>query len=220
MSDKIDRRPIAAREWRVSRRLANWLGCRGINADAISLFGMAFGIGAGVFLAVTGKWPSAAWAIWLAAALLVQLRLAANMLDGMVALSTGTESKRGELFNEIPDRVSDSAVLIGLGYASGGDAVLGYAAALVAVGTAYVRAVGKVTAGVQEFCGPMAKQQRMFVVTLVALYGAVFDPRQGSVNDTTGLTPVTFAFYLIIIGGIVTFLRRLRRIDAALRGAS
>jgi phosphatidylglycerophosphate synthase len=220
LSDRVERRPIAARKWKVSQQLANWLGRRGVGADAISLSGMASGMGAGVALLATGERPGSAWAMWLLAAVLVQLRLAANMLDGMVALATGTASKRGELFNEIPDRVSDSAVLIGRGYASGGNVVLGYAAALIALATAYVRAVGKYTAGVQEFCGPMAKQQRIFLVTLAALYGAVIDPRQAPIESRLGPTPVTITLFLIIVGGIVTIVRRLRRIDAALRGES
>ena len=54
---------------------------------------------------------------WLVAALGAQLRLTANMLDGMVALASCRDSKVGELYNEVPDRVSDAAVFIGVGYA-------------------------------------------------------------------------------------------------------
>ena len=56
---------------------------------------------------------------WLVAALGAQLRLTANMLDGMVALASGRDSKVGELYNEVLDRVSDAAVFIGVGYAWG-----------------------------------------------------------------------------------------------------
>ena len=56
---------------------------------------------------------------WLFAALGAQLRLTANMLDGMVALASGRDSKVGELYNEVLDRVSDAAVFIGVGYAWG-----------------------------------------------------------------------------------------------------
>ncbi len=50
---------------------------------------------------------------WLIAALGAQLRLTANMLDGMVALVSARASKVGELYNEVPDRVWDAAVFIG-----------------------------------------------------------------------------------------------------------
>src|SRR6478672_1892595 len=52
-----------------------------------------------------------------AGAVCVQLRLLANLLDGMVAVASNRTSKLGELFNEFPDRLSDAATLIGLGYA-------------------------------------------------------------------------------------------------------
>jgi len=55
--------------------------------------------------------------LWLVAAGGAQLRLTGNMLDGMVALASGRASKVGELYNEIPDRVSDAAVFIGAGFA-------------------------------------------------------------------------------------------------------
>ena len=54
---------------------------------------------------------------WLIAALGAQLRLTANMLDGMVALVSARASKVGELYNEVRDRVSDAVVFIGAGYA-------------------------------------------------------------------------------------------------------
>src|SRR5205809_7643373 len=78
--------------------------------------------------------------LWLTAALGAQLRLTANMLDGMVALASGRASKVGELYNEIPDRVSDAAVFIGAGFAWGGNVALGYVATILAIFTAYIRA--------------------------------------------------------------------------------
>jgi len=91
---------------------------------------------------------------WLVAALGAQLRLTANMLDGMVALASGRDSKVGELYNEVPDRVSDAAVFIGAGYAWGGNVALGYIATILAIFTAYVRAAGKIAGAPNEFRGP------------------------------------------------------------------
>src|SRR5207249_11225370 len=96
--------------------------------------------------------------LWIIAALGAQLRLTANMLDGMVALASGRASKVGELYNEVPDRISDAAVFIGAGFAWGGNVTLGYVATILAIFTAYVRAAGKIAGGSNEFCGPMAQQ--------------------------------------------------------------
>lgn len=164
---------------------------------------MLFGLGAGAALAASIHHRP--W--WLAAAALIQLRLLCNMLDGMVALERGTASPVGELYNEIPDRVSDSAVLIGLGYALGGDVLLGYAAAIAAMFTAYVRAMGKCAGAPQEFCGPMAKPQRMFFVTVAALAMGAGLPHPLA----------TWTLLLVTAGSVVTALRRLARISRALK---
>lgn len=74
---------------------------------------------------------------------MVQGRLICNLLDGMVAVEGGLRSPVGAVFNDLPDRVSDSLILIGAGYGLAGFITyapqLGWAAALMAVMTAYVR---------------------------------------------------------------------------------
>jgi phosphatidylglycerophosphate synthase len=140
------------------------------------------------------------------------------MLDGMVAIASGRASAVGELFNEVPDRISDTATLVGLGYAVGGNVTLGFTAACVALFTAYARAMGKVAGARQEFCGPMAKQQRMLVATLVALYCGLtpesWQPRWDVSPSSAGLP--TAALVLIIVGGLATAVRRLARIARTL----
>ena len=135
------------------------------------------------------------------------------MLDGMVALASGRSSKVGELYNEVPDRISDAAVFIGAGFAWGGNIALGYIATILAVFTAYVRAAGKIAGAPNEFCGPMAKQHRMLVVTLICLYSAV-TPRSWQVitlgDSQIGL--VTLGLVVIVIGCVITVIHRLSRI--------
>lgn len=217
-----DRRPIASRERRWSRAVAHWLVTRGISPNAISIFGMVACLLAGGALAATSVTSGLAQRLlWLAAAALVQLRLAANMFDGMVAVETNRASPLGELYNEIPDRVSDAAALIGLGYAAGGSPTLGYAATALAIFTAYVRAQGKAAGARAEFCGPMAKPQRMFLLTLAALFLALtpasWQFRFGP-GDRWGIPAA--ALILIAGGCVITAARRLRRIAATLREKS
>ena len=205
MSATGDRRPIAARETAPARAATAWLAARGVSADAISAAGMFCGLLAGLLLALAPG--QGAWA-WLAGALCVQLRLLANMLDGMVAVARNVASPRGELWNEVPDRVSDTAALVGLGVAAG-DLALGTGAALAAMATAYVRAVGKGAGAGSDFSGPMAKQQRMFVVTLVAIACALLPAAW------TAMLPA-IALWVILAGSLLTTLRRLARIAARL----
>jgi phosphatidylglycerophosphate synthase len=201
MAASGDRRPIAARELGIMQRIAAWLVARGASADGISLAGMAAGLGAGLCLALTWEWTEARRALWLLAALLIQLRLLANLLDGMVAIGRGIASPAGELFNEVPDRVSDTAVLFGLGLAAG-EPVLGLAAALAAMATAYVRAVGKAAGAPSDFRGPMAKQHRMALVTAVAIW-------RGVMPEAWATDLVTLALYATILLSLVTTWRRL-----------
>lgn len=159
-------------------------------------------------------------ALWLGAAAGIQLRLLANMLDGMVAIASNRASRLGELYNEIPDRVSDVAIIIGAGYAVGGLPGLGYIAACVAVFTAYVRAVGKAAGATNLFVGPMAKPHRMFVLTLVALLMAIlprnWQPSWG--EGHAGLASIGLAF--IIVGGTLTIVRRLALIVRYLQASA
>ena len=68
--------------------------------------------------------------------------------------------RRGSV-NEIPDRISDGVGLIGVGIAAGSWG-LGAIAALAAVATAYVRAVGKASGAASDFCGPWPSSSGCF----------------------------------------------------------
>ncbi len=200
MAEPGDRRPIAARDLAITRRVAGWLILRGASADGISIAGMVAGLLAGLCLAAVA-WTRLDAPFWLLAALFIQLRLLANMLDGMVAVGRGIASPAGELFNEVPDRVSDTATLVGLGIAC--DALaLGTGAALAAMLTAYIRAVGKAAGAPSDFRGPMAKQQRMFLVTVVAVLCALLPASWVA-------TLPEVALWVILLGSLVTSWRRL-----------
>ena len=110
---------------------------------------MISGVAAGLALAATTL-PGWQRPAFVAAAVLMQLRLLANMLDGMVAVECQKASPVGELYNEVPDRVSDTAAFVGAGYAFGSHAVLGFVTALLALFIAYLRAEGKVAAPIRN----------------------------------------------------------------------
>lgn len=204
---RADRRPIKSRDTRWARRIAHRLATAGVSPNAISIFGMFAAIAAGVAFAMTGRVEEAAQrALWIAGAVLVQVRLLCNLFDGMVAIERNVASPTGELYNEVPDRVSDTAVMIGLGYGSGGHVVYGYAAALVAVFVAYVRAMAKAAGAPNDFCGPMGKPHRMAFVTALGVYMA-FAPAAWRWNwgEARALLAV------VVLGGVATAVRRLWR---------
>ena len=178
------RRPLTTRDARWAKALAAMLARAGVNPNWISLASLVFaGAGAWAFTALGEASGGARVALALAAAAAVQLRLLANLLDGLVAVEHGRKQATGDLWNEVPDRIADVALFLGAGYGLaglgatiGGEALgplLGWSAAALALATAYVRQLGGALGLAQDFRGPMAKQQRMFVLTLGVLTCAV-----------------------------------------------
>lgn len=210
MPDPSARRPLKSRNVALFQKLAAACARAGIAPNVISAASIVFGCLAGGALAMTGG-PMSRWC-WLAAALCIQLRLLANMLDGMVAVEGGKGGPTGDLWNEAPDRVSDAATLIGAGYAAGSDPLLGFGAAIMAVFVAYVRALGASVGAGQVFLGPQAKPHRMAVLTAACVLTAVaptFSGRPGPL--------IALALWIVIVGGAITAWRRLRVIAAYLR---
>jgi phosphatidylglycerophosphate synthase len=214
-----ERRPLASRDADIARRVAAWLIARNVSANAVSVSSMGFAAVAAFCLVETRTATgSAVRILFVLAALFVQLRLLANLLDGMIAVGSQRASPLGEIYNEVPDRVADVLILVGAGLALGGIPTLGYLAALVAVFTAYLRALGN-SAGVRGlFSGPMAKPQRMATITSACVYGACVPADWPGGVSTGHHGAIAFALIAIVAGGVVTALRRLQRISDELRG--
>lgn len=201
------------------QKLAAWLSRTGISANAISVLGIVFAAVASAALIATNHIDSeaAVRVLWLLAASTVQLRLLANLMDGMVALASDEASPVGELYNEIPDRIEDVFILIGLGYAAGGAPTMGYGAAVLAVFVAYVRAMGGVAGARQSFTGPAAKPHRMFLVTVVSLYCAIAPSNWQPLHAESGWGAAAVALAIISAGSVITAFRRIRRVTDDLR---
>lgn len=156
------RRPIAGVFRRTAGAAVRWCVRRGVHPDTVSYASLVAAAGAGACFLFAGRVP---WLL-LPAALLCLLRLWFNMLDGMVALESGKASRRGEIVNELPDRVSDVLIFAGVAHGGLATAALAYWAAILAVLTAYVGTLGQAVTGRRRFEGWMSKQWRM--VALVA----------------------------------------------------
>ncbi len=168
------RRPLKTRELTLVRKIAQFLAKRTITPNQISIVSIAFAGLSGVSLAV---WPLVTGIVWQILTLLlvllgIQGRLLCNLFDGMVAVEGGKKTPAGELFNDIPDRVSDTIIFIGLGLSIvtlPAGLVLGLILALLACSSAYIRILGAYMGAPMNFTGPMAKQHRMATVTVCTL---------------------------------------------------
>ena len=87
----------------------------------------------------------------------------------------------------------------------------------MAVFTAYVRAVGKASGAPQFYSGPMAKPQRMWLVTAFCFCAAAAPDSSTAPLPEVGLTPPALALLAVAVGGAVTAARRLVLIRDALR---
>lgn len=203
MTDRAttNRRPLKSRSTHLAAVAARATLAIGLSANAVSFLG--------IVIAAVGAWAAVRGGadprFFLLAAVCIQLRLLANMLDGMVAVEGGRGSTDGAIWNEFPDRVEDSLLLVAFGYAVG-PAWLGWTAALLAAICAYVRLLGGSLGQPQDFGGPMAKPHRMAALTLGALIAIFWPP----------IIVVTLA--LISAGTGLTIALRLRRLGRALRG--
>lgn len=197
-----DRRPIAARGAGWTRGLLRLLLATPITPNQISVLSVVFaGFGAWALLAA----PARPW-LYLVAALGIQLRLVCNLMDGLVAVEGGRSSKLGSLYNEFPDRIADSMLIVALGYAIG-QPWLGWAGALAAALTAYVRATGGALGLPQDFRGPMAKQHRMAILTaacLLAFVEAVLLPASLASYHLARGHLLPLAAWVILVGSVIT----------------
>ena len=202
-----NRRPIKTRSAGWARRITDILVKRDISPNQISVASIAFAFAGVVALNIdSGVIGSICCAIG------IQLRLLCNLFDGMVAIEGGKKSDIGSLYNEFPDRIADSLLIIGLGYAIG-QSDLGWFAALAAALTAYVRVFGGSIGLKQTFIGPMAKQHRMAVMTAGLLLNAI----EANVYGTHYVLLIALA--VIAIGSVATCVTRTLAIARQLKGA-
>ena len=209
------RRDIPQRSTGWAARAADAMAGAGLTPNQISVLSVVFAALAAALLVASAHVGTPVRSILLVAvALLLPLRLLANMLDGMLAVEKGMHSPVGDLYNEVPDRLSDVFVFAAAGYATAGawtigstdvGVALGWATALAAVLTAYVRSLGAANGIGNFFQGPMAKPARMWVMVAAAL-----------VSLAEPLTPLAegtvFAVALVVVvaGSAATVIVRLR----------
>lgn len=199
------RRPIASRDSGWAKRTASFLAHHDVSPNSISVLSIVFAALSLLAFYLYSKIDNiVSHALMLMLAIIgIQGRLIMNLLDGMVAVEHNRKSPVGGLYNEVPDRVSDSLILFGLiftvtNYPYGTDLV--YIAIALSIATAYIRTLGASLGCGHHFLGPMAKQHRMALVTVSCVIAIWYEP--------------VFYWALIIMnaGLIITCYRRLARV--------
>jgi len=211
----MDRRPLKSRDRGWAKALASMLVRWRIRPNVISVFSIVLEQEAGIALIASRN--AEGWqrvVLLIAAAACIQLRLLCNLFDGMVAVEGKMASKTGDIFNELPDRIADPLIIVPAGYAIirfyALGPTLGWCAGLLAVMTAYVRVLAGSVRAKQDFVGPMAKQHRMATLTIAIIVDAIAGYLR--FRDYA----LMLALIVIILGTIVTMIRRTRRMASEL----
>jgi phosphatidylglycerophosphate synthase len=207
------RRPIAQAFRRTALAPVQWCVRRGIHANVVSYSSIVAAAGAGVCFWQAEAVP----ALLLVAVGFCYLRLWLNMLDGMVALAAGTASPTGEIANELPDRLSDIIIFVGVGHSNLCHPLGAYWVAIFALLTAYVGTLGQAVGVQREFSGVMSKPWRMMALHIGA-WGTLGLLWWGNgAIGYGGLTVLDWTHLVIIAGCVQTVGIRLVRILRALR---
>jgi len=206
METTTARRPLKTRQRQWAKVIAGFLVRQRVHPNLISVLSIFCAALAGVALSSSSySTPPHRVLLLLVAVAGIQLRLLCNMLDGMVAVEGKMQTKSGEIFNDLPDRISDALILVSAGYAVPDlpyGPALGWCAALLAIFTAYVRLLGGASGLPQSFMGPMAKPHRMATLTAACLLSVV------ELKFLHPGTLVWIALVVINIGCVITIWRR------------
>jgi len=214
--EPTSRRPIAD-GFRATARFATTLCVRlNVHPDTISYASIAASAVAAICFWKSGLQP---WLLFVAP-LFCYLRLWFNMLDGMVALASGKASWRGEILNDLPDRVSDVLIFAGVAHSGWMNPLVGYWAAIFALLTAYVGMFGQAVGVQREFSGLMSKPWRMVTLHIGAWMTLAYVWASHGVLRFGSLTILDWDCLIVIAGCLQTMAVRLKRIMAALRAKS
>lgn len=130
-------------------------------------------------------------------------------MDGMVAVEFGKKSKTGDLWNDAPDRIADILIIVGAAFLCESLPFardLAWANGALAIFTAYIRVLGSSLKSPHYYFGPMAKPQRMAILTGAYLLEAIYP---------TGYVAYASLVMMLILQ-VITCTKRLNKIASDL----
>jgi phosphatidylglycerophosphate synthase len=212
--EPTSRRPIAGMFRSTARALVDVAVRAGIHPDVFSYASIVAAGIAGVLF-----WKSLHHPKYLILGVVFAfVRLWLNMFDGMVAVASGKASKRGEIVNDLPDRVSDVVIFIGMAHSGWCHRLPGYWVAIMALLVAYVGLTGQ-AAGVQrEYSGIMSKPWRIVLMSIAAVATSI-QVHRSAPYWFGGWLFLDWANFAIILGCVQTIVVRLMRILKAVGGS-
>src|SRR5204863_2302858 len=124
----------------------------------------------------------------------------------------GKASRRGEILNDLPDRVSDVIIFVGVAHSGLMNPIFGYWAAIAAVLAAYVGLFGQALGVQRQFGGIMSKPWRMVALHIGAWLTFFLAPQSSAT-----FTVFDWICLIVIAGCTETIVVRLKRIIVSLQ---
>jgi CDP-diacylglycerol--glycerol-3-phosphate 3-phosphatidyltransferase len=153
---------------------ARALLARGISPNAVTLTTIALSCATGAMLALSpNQW------VYAAVPAVLGLRLAFNVLDGVMARAGGRESRLGLVLNELGDIVADGVLYLPFALALGVEPLLAGTFVLLCAMSEAAGLAGYATGAGRRQDGPLAKGERGAAIALIAaLVAAGASPAQ------------------------------------------
>ena len=134
-----------------------WLERAGVRPDVLTLGAIPVGAIAGTAILVSPTAPLVLVLVPLAAA----ARLILNLLDGALARRTGMIHAKGELFNEVGDRLADVLMLAPVAFVPGAYQATVLLGVTMAVLASFTSVATKAAGGTRSYRGILSKPGRM-----------------------------------------------------------
>ena len=148
------------------------LAAAGVTADAVTLSAVPVALLGGLCLLLSPAVPAVLVLVPVAAG----LRLALNLVDGALARATGRAHARGELLNEVVDRIADLALLGPVAFLPGAQretVLLGLTGAVLA---SFVGVASRAAGGARLYRGILSKPGRMALLAVSAIAVLLIGP--------------------------------------------
>lgn len=179
--------------------LIDRLAAAGVSPDQLTLAAIPIAILGGVCLFASTVAP----VLLVLVPVFATTRLVLNLLDGAVARRTGRMHPRGELFNEVSDRICDIAFLAPVAFLPGASTTVVLLGVVGAIVASYIGVVAKAAGGERIYRGILSKPGRMVLVSVCSIAYLVV----GQIAWT--------AFGAVLLAG--TWLTALERVVVAIR---
>jgi CDP-diacylglycerol--glycerol-3-phosphate 3-phosphatidyltransferase len=180
--------------------LVDRLARAGVSPDQVTLAAVPVAVVGGGCLLLSPAAP----VLLLAVPLLVGLRLVLNLIDGNMARRTGRTHARGELYNELGDRLGDTALLAPVAFLPGAQPQVVLLGVLGGVLASYTGLTAKAAGGDRIYRGVLSKPGRMALLSACSVWAFVA-PVAGGSGD------VAWAVFgpVLLAGTILTLAERI-----------